>query len=1024
MNEGTDQSLTPLVVPFAEAILGKPSTLSLFDLSPTPMWGYDQETRCLNIVNEVALRSYCYSREQFLALTLDKLLPPEAQPQFVEANAGEQPSRACLRRANGTFVDVELTATQIEFAGRPSCLVAANDTSREFRREDAVVESRHGEQQFLEASFDWFWAADAKGRLKYISPNFEAYHGSRIAEILGKRLSEVPGVNIAPEVAEKARMAVQARQPFYDYIYSHQLHPGDRRRWVHTNSIPIFGDMGEISGFRGASRDITAQVEAEEALRQSEARFRRLYEISADFYWEHDVEHRLTFMSPASAADTLYGVPLSQLLGKRTMEVLATRFEPAMGLRAAAAANARQPYRDVVFSATHTNGEVRWVSVCGAPRFGADGEFLGYHGTGVEITERKEAEAAAQLAQGRLHAAVERLTQPFVVFDAEDRAVAFNQAFADLFRTPSRNTPVYRGISNRELAAWQVQAEFYAHEPEEPPVDVETLLARCQTEDEHTYHLSDGRWMLVVHHRLPNEGRVGLWTDVTSVVVAQKALRNSEERFRRLFEIGADYYWEQDAQHRVTFASPESVHDAIYGIPLAQLVGKRIAENLAVKFDSAMGTKALSAFKARQPFRDVVFSVKHPDGQLRWVSLTGAPRFGTNGEFLGYQGSGVEITARVEDQAVAQLAQRRLHDAVAHVTQPFVVFDADDRAVAFNQAFADLFRTPTRNTPVHSGISFRELAEWEVRTDFCASGQDEVAVDFETLLSHHQTETEHTYHLSDGRWMLVTHRGLPGGARVGLWTDVTAIKRAEAERRDLELQLHNSRRLEAVGTLAGGIAHELNNALVPVITLTKLVARTLSDGTRERRNLDAVLDAATRSRDLVDQILAFSRKEGEQRSQRVDLGQLLRESLAAMRATVPTRIRVEETIAPTPPLEADPEQLQQVIANLLTNAAQAIGETIGTIAVRLEPSADGAYLRLSVSDNGCGMDAVTKARMFEPFFTTREVGKGTGLGLAVAHGIISRHGGRIQVESAPGRGARFDVVLPVLPAVAESANSG
>src|SRR5262249_1915440 len=152
-----------------------------------------------------------------------------------------------------------------------------------------------------------------------------------------------------------------------------------------------------------------------------------------------------------------------------------------------------------------------------------------------------------------------------------------------------------------------------------------------------------------------------------------------------------DYYFEFDAQQRLTFVSPAEVHDAIYGVPLAQVLGKRQTETLAVSWDPVSGMRVLAAVKARQPFRDGVFSVKHADGKVKWVSTSAAPRFDEKGEFLGYQGTGVEITASKEAEAAAQLVQRRLHDAVAHVTQPFVVYDAEDRVAAFNQAFANLF---------------------------------------------------------------------------------------------------------------------------------------------------------------------------------------------------------------------------------------------------------------------------------------------------------------------------------------------
>jgi PAS domain S-box-containing protein len=516
-------------------------------------------------------------------------------------------------------------------------------------------------------------------------------------------------------------------------------------------------------------------------------------------------------------------------------------------------------------------------------------------------------------------------------------------------------------------------------------------------------------------------GYRGIARDVTAQVEGERKLRESEQRFRQLFEIGADYYWEMDDKHRMTFVSPESFHDELYGVPASQIYGKRLSESPAVSFSPETGLKMLQAVKAKAPYRDAVISIDHPSGKKRWISVCGAPTFDAHREFRGYRGVSVEITARIEAEAAARLAQRQLHDAVVHLSQPFAVFDAEGRAVACNQAFADLYRTPTVNSPVHTGITFRELAEWQLRMGFYAEGATEQTIDLQMLLDGYQSGREDTCHLRDGRWMLVAYRRLPGEGKLALWTDITEIKRVEAERRTLEEQLHHSQRLEALGTLAGGAAHEINNALVPVIALTKMMAGKLPEGSRERQNLGLVLTGAERSRDLVKQILAFSRKEEERPQQSVDAAAVLREALALMRATIPTSIRLEEEIVPTPAISGDPGQLQQVIVNVVTNAAHAIGQAQGKITVRLGPAADGAHICLSVADTGCGMDATTRARVFEPFFTTKPVGEGTGLGLSVAHGIIKAHGGRIEVASTPGEGSRFDIFLPVTPAQANQA---
>jgi signal transduction histidine kinase len=171
---------------------------------------------------------------------------------------------------------------------------------------------------------------------------------------------------------------------------------------------------------------------------------------------------------------------------------------------------------------------------------------------------------------------------------------------------------------------------------------------------------------------------------------------------------------------------------------------------------------------------------------------------------------------------------------------------------------------------------------------------------------------------------------------------------------------------------------------------------------------------AQRGKDLVQQILAFSRKQDIEKRD-FELAPVIADGIKMLRAIVPSTIKVESTIDPVPVFHGDSGQLHQVRVNLVTNAAQAIGEAPGTIAILLRRESD-SQLRFTVSDTGAGMDELTKDRIFEPFFTTKDVGKGTGLGLSVVHGIVAAHGGTIVVHSVPGAGTRVDVLLPVAPA--------
>jgi signal transduction histidine kinase len=239
----------------------------------------------------------------------------------------------------------------------------------------------------------------------------------------------------------------------------------------------------------------------------------------------------------------------------------------------------------------------------------------------------------------------------------------------------------------------------------------------------------------------------------------------------------------------------------------------------------------------------------------------------------------------------------------------------------------------------------------------------------------------------------------------------------EAEKAAAERQ--HSQKLEALGTLAGGIAHDLNNTLVPVLSLAKLTGRRLPEGSRERANLDTILTAGFRASDLVKQILAFARKEQVEK-QPVDLTALTRETLKLLRASIPATIRLSEDIDEVPPVLGNPGQLHQVIINVATNGAQAINGKIGQITVSLkehaerEPATGSKLVRLTVLDTGIGMDEEMLTRIFDPFFTTKPVGEGTGLGLSVVHGIITDHGGRIEVTSRSGKGTQFNIYLPAL----------
>ncbi len=274
--------------------------------------------------------------------------------------------------------------------------------------------------------------------------------------------------------------------------------------------------------------------------------------------------------------------------------------------------------------------------------------------------------------------------------------------------------------------------------------------------------------------------------------------------------------------------------------------------------------------------------------------------------------------------------------------------------------------------------------------------------------------------------------------------DITEHRQSERARAQLELQLRESQKMEALGTLAGGVAHDFNNIVAAIMGNAELACQDIEPAHPAQESLGEILKASRRAKDLVQQILAFGRRQVLERRV-ISLAPVVEESVRLLRSTLPARVSLSVECMPDAPMVlADATQVEQVLLNLCANAWQVVQERghAGVIEVRLDAHVvaaarpkqperrsmggraalrPGRYARLTVRDNGSGMDEATRARIFEPFFTTKPAGEGTGLGLAVVHGIVQGHEASIEVQSAPGKGASFSVYFPAATAPAAAA---
>jgi signal transduction histidine kinase/CheY-like chemotaxis protein len=261
-------------------------------------------------------------------------------------------------------------------------------------------------------------------------------------------------------------------------------------------------------------------------------------------------------------------------------------------------------------------------------------------------------------------------------------------------------------------------------------------------------------------------------------------------------------------------------------------------------------------------------------------------------------------------------------------------------------------------------------------------------------------------------------------ANLSLQQEIAERKRTEAEKEMLAEQLIHAQKMEAIGTMAGGIAHDFNNILMPIMGYAEMTKLTLAPGSEGWKYLNHIINAGNRAKDLIKQILTFSRQRGHG-SQPVNLKSLVKETLRLMRSSLPSAVEIRESIDPNAgDIMGDPTHIHQLLMNLCTNASHAMRERGGILTISVDevrypdgtvleghPLEPGTYIRLRVGDTGQGIQESIKRRILEPYFTTKSPDEGTGLGLSVVHGIVKKHGGHLTFSSEVNQGTTFQILF-------------
>jgi len=507
----------------------------------------------------------------------------------------------------------------------------------------------------------------------------------------------------------------------------------------------------------------------------------------------------------------------------------------------------------------------------------------------------------------------------------------------------------------------------------------------------------------------------GICRDNTEHKTMEEALRHSEDTARALLNASpeAAFLIELDG----TVITSNAVTAQRMGARIKDIMGKSIYQFLPRDVAESRKKRVEEVIRTGKPLR---FEDRR-SGMI--VDQTVYPILNDQGDVFKVAVFARDVTDRRRSQEALRESEEKFRDLVKML--PEAVFEAD---LEMNLNFANkralaLFGYTQQD--VEKGVNGYDMLVPEDRkralnnTERRLRGEKLEAVEYQGVKKDGTTFPV-LLHASP-----IVHNGVVKGVR-GVIVDMS-------ERRRMENRLRQTQKMQAIGTLAGGVAHDFNNILTPVIIQTELALLNATDDGPLRNSLQEILEAGYRAKSLVKQILTFSREAETQRAPLV-VAPIVKEALKLLRSTLPTTIRIEKQLEEeTGNVLADPTQIHQILMNLCTNAAHAMRETGGVLKVGLsEIDVDGdeaqqhqsidpgRYVRLTVADTGHGIDPCLKERIFEPFFTTKDRAEGTGMGLSVVHGIVKSYDGSISVESGVDQGSTFTILLPSVESTEQS----
>jgi PAS domain S-box-containing protein len=1023
-----------------------------------------------------------YAREELVGQSARMIYPSDAEYEYVGrekygqiAEQGTGTVETRFRRKDGAVIDVLLSSTPIDTAdlARGVTFTALDITERK----QAEEQLRY--QAILLANVnDAIIASDAQYRLTAWNAAAESLYGWKAEQVLGRSGLEIvrtewPGVD-----ADEMRRTIAETGRWRGEVT--QIRQDGARIPVDISSMTLRDESGQVIGYVSVNRDITARKQAEEALRESEERYRLIAEHVNDIVWQLDKDLRFVYVSPA--VENILGYSVQETHQLPVVSLLDSEGIAQMQqvIQSRVAGGQESSVTPTEYKMRRKDG--RWVDVevVSAPIFDQDGRHTGFAGVTRDITARKQAEEETRQRLVELEV-LHRASQQLLAarLDPEETYAAVHQAVAQVMPCEAFIIVLEDKPTDEYHAVYLFDKG--GHCPPQRIPRGQSLSGRV---------IASGETLLVddftpasdfpaVHFGDPEHVRSILATPLRSgeQVVGMLSTQSYrphayEERQRLLLETLAAQFaaaiqnaflyqqWQARLRELEVMASVSAaLRKATTRAEMPPLILDRLLLLLGVEgaalemFDPISGAllvdlgrgvwqaatgqtippgAGLSAevLASRRPYLN---NAAHQDPRLFRPELFGECRaaaaapLAVQGQIIGLLWIGsrrpltdldLRLLTAVADIAANAIHRTALQEQIAaqarqtaqimdSVPEGVLLLDASGRVLLANPVaerhLAALAEASIGERLAHLGE--RPLAELLTSPPKGLWHEVRAGAQVFEVIARPVADGSHPEH-----WVLVLH-------------DAT-------QERQVRGQLQQQERLAAVGQLAAGIAHDFNNIMGIILLQARLAARSESLSDQDQERLATISQQVHHAARLIQQILDFSRQAALER-QPLDLLPLLKEQIKLLERTLPEHIEIrfvygrgEYTVS------ADPTRMQQMVMNLAVNARDAMPEggvlRIALERVTVEPGASplapelaaGEWIRLTVADSGAGIPPQALPHIFEPFYTTKAPGKGSGLGLAQVHGIVGQHEGRIEVQTQVGAGTTFTVYLPALPAPA------